>query len=168
MSPKPANSLAISRVQFYEIRRNFQTFGSEGLIDRLQGAKNFHPSWVSEEVENAVLYISLKFPTQGPARVAQYLTLQGIQVSSGGARVMELPRGSTGPCWMSNSGSRVEASGTRPLRKFKRTWTKYLKLYNYERPHRGRNMNGCAPYEVFKNGTVKTKLEVEPWFPEAA
>ena len=28
-----------SRQQFYEIRRNFQTYGSQGLIDRLPGAK---------------------------------------------------------------------------------------------------------------------------------
>ena len=31
--------MGYSRQQFYEIRRNFQTYGAEGLIDRLPGAK---------------------------------------------------------------------------------------------------------------------------------
>ena len=29
--------MGYSRQQFYEIRRNFQTYGAEGLIDRLPG-----------------------------------------------------------------------------------------------------------------------------------
>ena len=32
-----------SHRQFYEIRRNFQTHGAAGLIDRLPGAKRPHP-----------------------------------------------------------------------------------------------------------------------------
>ena len=31
--------MGYSRQQFYEIRRNFQTFGAEGLIDRLPRAR---------------------------------------------------------------------------------------------------------------------------------
>ncbi|TGM61752.1 helix-turn-helix domain-containing protein, partial [Leptospira vanthielii] len=34
--------MGYSRQQFYEIRRNYQTFGSEGLIDRVSGATNPH------------------------------------------------------------------------------------------------------------------------------
>lgn len=30
--------MGYSRQQFYEIRRNFQTYGAHGLIDRLPGA----------------------------------------------------------------------------------------------------------------------------------
>ena len=30
--------MGYSRQQFYEIRRNFQTYGAEGVIDRLPGA----------------------------------------------------------------------------------------------------------------------------------
>jgi hypothetical protein len=34
----------VLRQQFYEIRRNFQTYGAEGLIDRLPGtAREFKP-----------------------------------------------------------------------------------------------------------------------------
>jgi hypothetical protein len=40
-----------SRQQFYEIRRNFQTFGPEGLLDRLPGARGPHPNRVSAEIE---------------------------------------------------------------------------------------------------------------------
>ena len=45
--------MGYSRQQFYEIRRNYQTYGAEGLIDRLPGARGPHPNRVSEEVEAA-------------------------------------------------------------------------------------------------------------------
>jgi len=32
--------MGYSRQQFYEIRRNFQTYGAEGMIDRLPGTSN--------------------------------------------------------------------------------------------------------------------------------
>lgn len=40
---KACKVMGYSRQQFYEIRRNFQTYGAEGLIDRLPGAKGPHP-----------------------------------------------------------------------------------------------------------------------------
>lgn len=83
---KACKVMGYSRQQFYEIRRNYQTFGSEGLLDKLPGCKGPHPNRVSEEVEKAVLDHCLSFPTQGPLRVAQELALKGIQVSSGGVR----------------------------------------------------------------------------------
>ena len=42
------------RRQIYEIRRNYQTHGADGLIDRLPGARDPHPNRVSEEVEAAI------------------------------------------------------------------------------------------------------------------
>lgn len=78
--------MGYSRQQFYEIRRNFQTYGAEGLLDRLPGAKGPHPNRVSEEVEQAVLEYSLKHPTYGCLRAAQDLALSGVHVSSGGVR----------------------------------------------------------------------------------
>ncbi|MGE4296544.1 MAG: IS481 family transposase [Desulfovibrionaceae bacterium] len=83
---KACNIMGYSRQQFYEIRRNFQTFGADGLLDRLPGAKGPHPNRVDEAVELAIMEYSLKFPTHGPLRVAQQLALQGVQVSSGGVR----------------------------------------------------------------------------------
>ena len=47
---KACKLMGYSRQQFYEIRRNFQTYGAEGLIDRLPGAKGPHPNRVSAEI----------------------------------------------------------------------------------------------------------------------
>ena len=78
--------MGYSRQQFYEIRRNYQTFGAEGLIDKLPGCKGPHPNRVSKEVEKAIMEYALKHPTNGPLKVAQQLQLENIQVSAGGVR----------------------------------------------------------------------------------
>ena len=83
---KACKIMGYSRQQFYEIRRNFQLYGAEGLLDKLPGAKGPHPNRVDPEVEEAILSHSLKHPTHGPLRVSQELALQGVQVSSGGVR----------------------------------------------------------------------------------
>jgi len=83
---KACRVMGYSRQQFYEIRRNFQTYGAEGLIDRLPGARGPHPNRVAAEVEQAILDHALAHPCHGPMRVAQELVLRGIQVSSGGVR----------------------------------------------------------------------------------
>jgi transposase InsO family protein/transposase-like protein len=83
---KACRIIGYSRQQFYEIRRNFQTYGSQGLIDRLPGPKGPHPNRVNEEVEKAILDHCLHNPTQGCVRVAQELQLKGTNVSSGGIR----------------------------------------------------------------------------------
>jgi len=75
-----------SRQQFYEIRRNFQTYGSAGLLDHLPGARGPHPNRVNPELEKEVLEYSLWNPTEGPLRVAQNLNLKGFEISSGGVR----------------------------------------------------------------------------------
>jgi transposase InsO family protein len=75
-----------SRQQFYEIRRDFQTYGAQGLLDRLPGPKNPHPNRVSPEVEARILEYSLQFPTHGCLRVSQQLKLEGVSVGSGGVR----------------------------------------------------------------------------------
>jgi len=83
---KACRIMGYSRQQFYEIRRNYQTYGAEGLIDRLPGAKGPHPNRVLPEVEQAILAHSLDCPTHGALRVAQELSLKGVQVSSSGVR----------------------------------------------------------------------------------
>lgn len=83
---KACKVMGYSRQQFYEIRRNFQTYGAEGLLDRLPGAKGPHPNRVSAEIETAVLDHALAHPCHGSTRVEQELRLQGIAVSSGGVR----------------------------------------------------------------------------------
>ena len=87
--------MGYSRQQFYEIRRNYQTYGAEGLIDRLPGVRGPHPNRVSEEVEAAILAHALDHPTHRALRVAQELSLQGVQVFSGGVRGVHQARIST-------------------------------------------------------------------------
>ena len=83
---KACKVMGYSRQQFYEIRRNFQTYGAEGLIDRLPGARGPHPNRVPAEIETAVLDHALTHPCHGALRVEQELRLRGLQVSSGGVR----------------------------------------------------------------------------------
>ncbi|MEA1649036.1 IS481 family transposase [Nitrospirillum sp. BR 11164] len=83
---KACKVMGYSRQQFYEIRRNYQTFGADGLIDRLPGPRGPHPNRVPAEVETAVLDHALAHPCHGPLRVAQELAMRNIQVSSGGVR----------------------------------------------------------------------------------
>lgn len=52
---KACKVMGYSRQQFYEIRRNFQTHGADGLLDRVAGPRNPHPNRVPEAVEHAVL-----------------------------------------------------------------------------------------------------------------
>lgn len=83
---KACKVMGYSRQQFYEIKRNYQIHGIDGLIDRIPGAKGPHPNRVNEKIEKTILDYSLNFPTHGPLRVAQELTLKGTPVSSGGVR----------------------------------------------------------------------------------
>ena len=78
--------MGYSRQQFYKIRRNFQTYGADGLIDRLPGAKGPHPNRVPAEIEAAILDHAMDHPCHGCTRVEQELRLKGVQVSSGGVR----------------------------------------------------------------------------------
>ena len=81
---KACKIMGYSRQQFYEIRRNYQTYGADGLIDRLPAPKGPHPNRVDKRIEKAILAYSLKYPSHGCLREVQQLALEGIQVSSGG------------------------------------------------------------------------------------
>ena len=70
--------MGYSRQQFYEIRRNFQTYGGDGLVDRLPGAKGPHPNRVAAEIETAILDHALAHPCHGAMRVEQELRLKDI------------------------------------------------------------------------------------------
>jgi len=52
---KACRVMGYSRQQFHEIRRNFQTYGAEGLLDKVAGARPPHPNRVAENVEQAIL-----------------------------------------------------------------------------------------------------------------
>ena len=76
---KACRILGYSRQHFYEIRRNFQVHGAEGLLGRLPGAKGPHPNRVAPPVEKAILAHALKHPTHG----AQLLIWKGSLSSWG-------------------------------------------------------------------------------------
>lgn len=83
---KACQVMGYSRQQFYEIRRNYQTYGSSGLLDKLPGCKGPHPNRLPADIEQAILDYCMDFPTHGALRVAQELALRGITVSSGGVQ----------------------------------------------------------------------------------
>lgn len=83
---KACKIVGYSRQQFYEIRRNFQSYGADGLIDRLPGPRGPHPNRLPEPIEQAILDHALAHPCHGPMRVAHELALAGVQVSAGGVR----------------------------------------------------------------------------------
>ena len=56
---KACRLVGYSRQQFYEIRRNYQTYGAEGLLDRMPGARGPHPNRVSAEIEAAVALVAV-------------------------------------------------------------------------------------------------------------
>jgi len=78
--------IGYSREHFYEIRRNYQTFGSEGLLDKARGPKNPHPNRATEEQEKAVLEYCLEYPVHGALRVSQQLILRNIHIGVGAIR----------------------------------------------------------------------------------
>ena len=73
---KACKLIGYSRQQFYEIRRNYQTYGAEGLLDKLPGCKGAYPNLVVPEIEQVILDYSLTMPTHRPLQVAQKLALQ--------------------------------------------------------------------------------------------
>ena len=60
---KACKLVGYSRQQFYEIRRNYQTYGAAGLVDKVKGPKNPHPNRVAPEIEEAILDHALAHPT---------------------------------------------------------------------------------------------------------
>jgi transposase InsO family protein len=71
----------ISRTQFYEYKRRFQTHGIEGLRD-LPPVHKSHPMTTPREVEQKIVSLSLAHPAWGCNRVSDHLKLEGIALSA--------------------------------------------------------------------------------------
>ena len=71
----------ISRTQFYEYKRRFQTHGLEGLKD-LPPIHKSHPQTTPPEIVEKILELSLANPMWGCVRLSDQLKLMGISVSS--------------------------------------------------------------------------------------
>jgi hypothetical protein len=71
----------VSRTQFYEYKRRFQTHGIEGLKD-LPPVHKSHPQTTSPEVVEKLWALSLANPTRECNWLHDRLLLEGIQVSA--------------------------------------------------------------------------------------
>lgn len=71
----------VSRTQFYEYKRRFQTHGMEGLKD-LSSAPHSHPFTTPPETEARILELSLEHPSWGCNRLSDQLKLAGISISA--------------------------------------------------------------------------------------
>lgn len=71
----------MSRSQFYEYKRRFQTHGIEGLVD-LPPVHHSHPATTPPEVEQRILEVSLEHPAWGCNRLSDQLKLEGINLSA--------------------------------------------------------------------------------------
>ena len=70
----------VSRTQFYEYKRRFQTHGLAGLKD-LPPIHQSHPLTTPPEVEARILALSLSHPAWGCDRLSDHLALEGINIS---------------------------------------------------------------------------------------
>jgi transposase InsO family protein len=71
----------MTRTQFYEYKRRFELQGIEGLKD-LPPIHKSHPQTTPPEVVERILALSLAHPAWGCVRLANYLKLDGVSVSS--------------------------------------------------------------------------------------
>jgi len=69
--------MSYSRSQFYEIKRSFQLYGFDGLMDRAPIPKSF-PTKLAPEVEQTILELSLEKPFYGARRLVPFLEEQKI------------------------------------------------------------------------------------------
>jgi transposase InsO family protein len=71
----------ISRTQFYEYKRRFQTHGMAGLKD-LPPIHKSHPFTTPAETVEKVVNLSIEHPTWGCNRLSDHLKLEGVSISS--------------------------------------------------------------------------------------
>ena len=71
----------VSRTQFYEYKRRFQTHGIEGLKD-LPPIHKYHPMTTPAETVKRILVLSLEHPGWGCVKLSSMLKLEEISVSS--------------------------------------------------------------------------------------
>jgi transposase InsO family protein len=70
----------MTRTQFYEYKKRFETQGLEGLKD-LPPIHKTHPQTTSPEVEAKVVELSLVHPAKGCSYIASLLALAGVKLS---------------------------------------------------------------------------------------
>ncbi len=71
----------MTRTQFYEYKRRFQTHGLAGLKD-LPPVHRTHPQTTAPAVVERILALSLEHPSWGCCRLSAMLKLEGTSLSS--------------------------------------------------------------------------------------
>ncbi len=71
----------ITRTQFYEYKKRFETFGLEGLVD-LPPIPKSHPQTTKPEIVEKICDLALKHASRGCNYLEHLLRLDGIQVSA--------------------------------------------------------------------------------------
>lgn len=118
--------MGYSRQQFYEIRRNFQTYGAEGLIDQ-------HPYELFlqlEEIEHRTTKV--RRPQSNGIVERFHRTVLDEHFRVEGRRT-----------WFET------------IEEMQAVLDEWLALYNTRRPHQGRNMGGRTPLKAFTDGLKK-------------
>jgi transposase InsO family protein len=70
----------ITRTQFHEYKRRFQTHGLDGLVD-LSPIHRWHPQTTPQETVDTILELSMTHPMWGCHRLSDQLALMGVGVS---------------------------------------------------------------------------------------
>lgn len=84
--------MGYSRQQFYEIKRSFQIYGFDGLIDK-PPIPNTVPSKTPPEMEQKIVDICVDHPAWGQQRIADELALQGTLISAATVRNIRIRHG---------------------------------------------------------------------------
>lgn len=69
----------VSRSQFYEYKRAFQTHGLEGLVDKPPIPAS-HPNQIPKKTADRIIALSIAQPAFGQQRIADQLALEGLSV----------------------------------------------------------------------------------------
>jgi transposase InsO family protein len=84
--------LGVSRQHFYDVKRQFVQYGSEGLRDKVRKVPSM-PNQTRKDLEEKILIYSLRYPSYGYGRVAMGLRLEGLYVAPSRVRYVFQRRG---------------------------------------------------------------------------
>ena len=128
---KACRVIGYSRQHFYEIRRNFQTYSAEGLLDRLPRRQGAAPE-LFLQLEDEHKRTRVNRPQSKRHHERWHRTLLDEHFRVEGRRT-----------WFET------------LEEMQTVLDQYLIEYNTKRPHQGRGMNGHTPITAFIDGIRK-------------
>ena len=137
----------MTRTQFYEYKRRFELQGLEGLKD-LPPIHKSHPQTTPPETVERIVALSLEHPAWGCVRLAEYLKLEGISVSSPTIQSILIKQG------MASKFDRLlkleERAATDPI---ELTTEQLLQLEKVNPCYRERHVESSRPGELLSQDT---------------